>query len=447
VKPSRYNLLLPDAESGGWILFNTLYGSLSTWSAQEISALRAALSDPASAMVRPTFAAALAELKYLVPEEVDELEIVRKRKRAGVLDPNRLDVTIMPTLECNFACPYCYETRQASHMSEETQNSLCRWLEREIPGHKLLHLTWFGGEPLLERRTVAAITAHAQGVAQANGVATMFNVTTNGYLLTPERARELIDLGILDYQITIDGPKECHDRMRVLRSGHGTFDRVLGNVVGLARQHRRVTITLRVNFNHLNLSAVPELLSGVPADIRPQLSLSLEPVFGSCLLSATANMERERISASLAAFYYEAFALGFDVTNGAGSVQPGKLVYCDAEREHQYLLNFNGDVFKCGVSKFASTDRVGYLDVAGEVVRDALAWSCYVNGEWFEPTCEACVHLPLCMGGCRAARLRAKTTGTFCTLVPTNTQHLVQQVARGRLPAPERATASALQKL
>lgn len=431
MKSSQYNLLLPASEPGHWILCNTLYGSLSTWTPEEGVALREVLANPNRPDVHPDMTAVLADLKCLVPDDADELGLVRSRKMAGVRDNNRLDVTIMPTLDCNFACPYCYESRRESRMTEQTVYSICRWLEEEIPRHKLVFLIWFGGEPLLDSRHVAEITAHVIRVAEPHGVATLFNVTTNGYLLSQERIRELVGLGILDYQITIDGPEECHDSFRVLRSGRGTFKRVFGNTVALARSDPRVMITLRVNFNHQNLAEVPRLLKAVPPDVRAQMRLSLEPVFGDCSLNATQNMEAPVISESVAACYKLAADLGFDVANGVGAVQTGKLVYCGAEREHYYIVNYNGDVFKCGVSRFESSDRVGRIDSGGRLLRDEAAWGRFVNSDPFEPVCEQCVYLPLCMGGCRAARLQAADTGSFCSLVPTNTAYVLQQVAYG----------------
>jgi radical SAM protein with 4Fe4S-binding SPASM domain len=94
-------------------------------------------------------------------------------------------------------------------------------------------------------------------------------------------------------------------------------------------------------------------------------------------------------------------------------------------------LNYNGDVFKCGVSHFEPCDRVGRIDPGGRLVRDEKAWGRFVSTDLFEPVCEECVYLPLCMGGCRAARLKAGETGSFCTLIPTNTAYVLQQVAYG----------------
>jgi uncharacterized protein len=320
-------------------------------------------------------------------------------------------------------------------MTGETVQSICRWLGHEIPRHKLVFLIWFGGEPLLDIRHLVEITAHVKRVADTNGVATLFNVTTNGYLLTRERIRKLVDLGILDFQITIDGPQESHDAFRVLRSGGGTFNRVFANTIALGRSDPRIKISLRVNFNHKNLADVPRLLEAIPPDVRSQMRLSLEPVFGDCSLNATQNMESSFISESVASCYRLAAELGFDVATGVGAIQAGKLVYCGAEREHFYILNYNRDVFKCGVSHFESGDRVGRIESDGRLVRDDKAWGQFVSANLFEAVCEACVYLPLCMGGCRAARMKAQNTGSFCALIPTNTTYILQQIAYGRFGA------------
>ena len=44
------------------------------------------------------------------------------------------------------------------------------------------------------------------------------------------------------FQVTLDGDKETHDRMRVYRDGRGTFDVIFDNVAALARAGCKVII-------------------------------------------------------------------------------------------------------------------------------------------------------------------------------------------------------------
>ena len=90
-----------------------------------------------------------------------------------------------------------------------------------------------------------------------------------------------------------------------------------------------------------------------------------------------------------------------------------------------------GNVAERLIGTRVAEDRVGYIAVDGTLVKAAEQWHQYVSSDLFEEKCCACQYLPLCMGGCRSARLKNQDTGSFCTLVPTNTTALLSQTARG----------------
>lgn len=430
-KASRYNIEVSDPSTGRTVLFNSLYGSRTILSADELDVVRKVLRDPNCVTdAQSVLWDGLARQKHLVEDGTDELALVKKRKRAGMEDLNRLDVIVMPTLDCNFACTYCYESHPPSVMSDATDRSLRLWLESEIPRHKVVLLSWFGGEPLMAYRRVLSLTRYTVETAARSRVGCVTHMTTNGYLLDEAKSRELIAAGLRDFQITIDGPKETHDRFRPSRNGSGTFDRVHRNVVDLVRADPKVGVSLRVNFNHENLRTIPALLETFPGPLRPQLRIVFEPIFGGKCVSATENLPGSEISSALAEYYALASELGYSVVHGTSAVSPGRLVYCYAERESQVVVNFNGDVFKCSVADFSTEPRFGFLRDGVLVKEDR--WDEWLNGlPPFDAQCEACVHLPDCMGGCRRERLCQRGTGSFCSLVPTNTSYMLKQLAFG----------------
>ena len=56
------------------------------------------------------------------------------------------------------------------------------------------------------------------------------NIITNGLLLTPEVVDRLLPFGLNGVKITLDGDRDTHNRMRPLRGGQGTFDRIIENI-------------------------------------------------------------------------------------------------------------------------------------------------------------------------------------------------------------------------
>ena len=335
----------------------------------------------------------------------------------------------MPTLDCNFSCVYCYEDKKPGKMGFETMNLLKKWISIEIPKFKLVLLSWFGGEPLLDIRTIEEFTSYANTVARENGIELIAHITTNGYSLSKEKIQRLIELKIFNYQITIDGIAETHNKLRPLKNGKQTFDKIFNNINLLTSMSPLVKVTLRVNFNHTNLHTVPVLLEMFPLQGRHQLRLALEPIFGSCEYNAVDNMLTDDISMTLTSYLTLASELGYDISVGKSSIEPGKLVYCYAERENQVVINFNGDIFKCSVTDFNKSNRVGYLDNNGVFVKNPEAFDKWMNIPLFEPFCKSCKFLPLCMGGCRKARVFDESTGSFCSLIPTNASYVLKQIA------------------
>jgi uncharacterized protein len=434
MKASKYNVIVEDPATGGVLLYNSLYGSLTAWSKDEVAIVNRLLAFPDAANGNGDIQQVLREQKHLIEDAVDEMAIIENRKRSGVADSNRLDVIIMPTLDCNFACAYCYETHQASSMSDDTERAIKLWLSHEMPKHTVVLLHWFGGEPLLGFQRVVSITEHATAVALRSGTCCVPHMTTNGFLLDQRRATALTQAGVHNFQITLDGPPDTHDRLRVLKNGRGTFRQVFENVVGLMHVDDRVRVSLRVNFNQGNLHSIPTLLEMFPGDIRSRLRVVYEPIFGRCALSASDNLPSEEISQAMAQYYTIAEQLGYDVVLGLSNLSAGKLVYCYAERDNQVIINYNGDLHKCSVSEFRTEDRVGFIRTDGSLVRDEQKWSLWTDGELFSGACRSCSYLPLCMGGCRKTRLEQRGPGNCCALTPTNASYLLKQIAYGRFP-------------
>ncbi len=431
MKSAIYNITTPTPE-GETILFNTLYGSTVVIDADTLPLVEKIIESPQTAST-PREKEVLSSLrsgKFIIDDEVSEIDILCNRKRCGILDKNRADVIIMPNLDCNFACPYCYEKHNHSkRMTTETERAIAIWLGNIIDNHKVLLLNWFGGEPLLGYKTILSITEFSKKRCKANNVSLLTNITTNGYSFTESMIAKLIELEIFSYQITVDGPPAIHNKTRILKSGKGSFERVRENIIALSKADERVKISLRVNYNQNNIHHIPELLSLFPQSIRSQLRIVYEPIFGSSELSATKNMSGEQISSAITEYYELANNMGFDVVLGGLGI--GKLVYCYAEREDQYIINYNADVFKCSVTDFDPGKRVGYINNNGEFVKDQKKWDFWFGMELFEDKCKSCVFLPLCMGGCRKDRIENRATGNYCNLVPTNTSHALKSIAFG----------------
>ena len=148
---------------------------------------------------------------------------------------------------CNIACRYCAEAATQPRrrpMSEETLEAAWRLLfpdGRPRPGRSI-HLG--SGEPLLAWPLLRQLDdlIDRQGGSAAEGRPEV-HLTTNGTLATRPVRDWLVESG-WRVKISLDGPREIHDRWRVDRRGGGTWDRVAEAVADLAaRMPDRFSVT------------------------------------------------------------------------------------------------------------------------------------------------------------------------------------------------------------
>jgi uncharacterized protein len=212
-----------------------------------------------------------------IAETLDELTEIRAigdvgapvRQVANDLPPadfplNTLVLNV--TNKCNLACTYCYEygedklvdTRygaQPKFMSEDTAEQSVDMLLAESKAQKVAHLTFFGGETLLNFPVLDKTVAYARRRAAEEGKRIEFSLTTNATLLTPEIIRWLADNHI-GVTISIDGPKPVQDGLRVFHNGRGTYDVVLPKIKELLATHRSRPIGARVTLTQKNLDVL-----------------------------------------------------------------------------------------------------------------------------------------------------------------------------------------------
>ena len=159
--------------------------------------------------------------------------------------------------KCNLGCTYCYAQQgefggAAKDMPLETANRAVDLLLSEAGDHGNAVLAFLGGEPLVNRPVVQAVTQRAAELARHRGIALSFSITTNGTLLN-EGDSEFFETYGFAVTISLDGPREVHDRVRPYKSGAGSFDRIMRNVQPLLAYQRRMQVSARVTVTPSNL--------------------------------------------------------------------------------------------------------------------------------------------------------------------------------------------------
>jgi len=136
---------------------------------------------------------------------------------------------------CNLDCEYCYflskellypgsRFRMAADLLEE-------YIKQYIAAQRAPEavFAWQGGEPTLMGLPFYRLAVELQEKHRRPGVRVLNTLQTNGVLLDDEWCAFLAEHAFL-VGISIDGPRELHDRYRVDKGGKPTFDRVMRGV-------------------------------------------------------------------------------------------------------------------------------------------------------------------------------------------------------------------------
>lgn len=169
------------------------------------------------------------------------------------------------TNKCNLACTYCYEYGEdkivdtacdpaPAYMSEETARKSVDFMFDQSGALPVAHLTFFGGETLLNFKVLKKTLAYARERAGSLGKELDVSLTTNATLLRDEVIEWLAENHV-GVTISIDGPKETQDKFRVFKNGAGTYEHVLPKIKRLLERHRSRPIGARVTLTRQTLDA------------------------------------------------------------------------------------------------------------------------------------------------------------------------------------------------
>ena len=138
----------------------------------------------------------------------DERAAVEFLGRAACASPYAIGLTICPTMGCNFNCPYCFEDHFARKMSASVQDDVVALAGRMLDASRTkdVHVTWFGGEPLLAPDVIESLSGRLMALAEERGGRYEASIVTNGYLLTQDIADMLGRLKV-NYSVPCQLPR------------------------------------------------------------------------------------------------------------------------------------------------------------------------------------------------------------------------------------------------
>ena len=139
------------------------------------------------------------------------------------------------TQKCNLRCEYCcFGDCYDSYRRHSNQSISYRIAKKSIEEYckrsrNNVHISFYGGEPLLEYDLLQEVLLFAERHVSSLGKKVDFAITTNGTLLTKDKLKFLTTHDVTIH-ISLDGDKKTHDAFRVFENGTGSFDVIQDNI-------------------------------------------------------------------------------------------------------------------------------------------------------------------------------------------------------------------------
>ncbi|WBL25749.1 radical SAM/SPASM domain-containing protein [Zunongwangia sp. HGR-M22] len=352
--------------------------------------------------VHESFYQTLVENGFIVSSNTDELEEIKLISDRVDFDETNFELTINSTMNCNFKCWYCYESHiKDSKVSDETLDKIKLYIDNLINSKKdklkRFSLKWFGGEPLLYfNKTILPLLKHVYPKMEANNIRFKSSFTTNAYLINQKLLDECKKYGVDDFQITLDGNRERHDKVRYVSKTKGSYDEIIDNIKLCLKN--KFHVTARINISEETLPGILDIMDDFE-DVsnleRPFLTFSFHKVW-----QVKKDLKTE-ISDIVSAFRLKNFTVA-SVAESSASIRSS----CYADKLNQATINYNGDIFKCTAREFSKESRDGILESNGNIdwneerVKKRLEDTRFRN-----KPCLECKILPICNGGCSQVRV------------------------------------------
>lgn len=343
--------------------------------------------------------------KFIIEEErqydfFNKMEIETNRLN---YDSNNMTLFLMPTIGCNFCCPYCFEGKKENvSMDRKTIQNIIGFLNNSSA--KKLSLHWYGGEPLLRLDLMKEIY---EGITKETSLELVSNnIVTNGYLVNDNVLDFFKSSNMDKIQITLDGEKATHDKKRHLKeSSEGTFDQIISNIKLLSKQLPKCHIYVRVNIDKKNYKEFVNIYHFLHKDCDFNKNIYVYPA----VIKVYDNLGEKLIQKCFS--NEELFDLfEYYKKNGCEVVFFPKMHKhtCSICNLYTYTIGPSGEIYKCPENANQPGKIIGNIN-SGTIDNEPLLLE-YINdsSQFKRQECKDCHCFPLCYGGCGKQYLRDK---------------------------------------
>lgn len=393
-------------------------------------------------------------LKYKIIVKDDETDIKIKEFVQSKLPTPAVNICYFILSEqCNLACKYCFlgnnhqNTRMKFHKDNMTKDIAKKGADFFIQQLELQPLDesrnpsviFYGGEPLINFEILEYIVLYLNSMKSAHPVLQNidYSIVTNGLLLTEERLKRLVELGV-SIGISVDGCDEEANQSRIDTNGNPVFHKII-ETLDLIKS-LGIPVSLSITLTEESIKNKEKML-----DLIKKYEIK---GFGFNIMMSDPNTKlAESYSHDAANFIIEIFQelrkLGIyedRIMRKLKSFANAQVYFsdCAATSGAQIVIASNGDV---GICHGCLADRKYFVqNITNENFNPQHdeVWN-----EWSKlspinkPECQECEALGICGGGCPINAMNEKEGNDihsldkrFCIHAKTTLEFLISDLYR-----------------
>lgn len=389
MKESFYNYFVPYKDK--MIAFNGRTKSLFVVSQNNASKFKGILHSPDAYVEKyPTFFNKMKEHGFVCENNADEYKEVMDTYRNSLF-PNFYRLLLLPTYRCNLRCWYCVQDHRCEDWSEESYLRIKKHLRKYLTDHpniKDFYLSWFGGEPLIQYDKVVDFSSYAKNICKELGVYMRGGMTTNSLLLNEDRIKELGENNITFFQITLDGNRKEHNKVKCLPKVD-TFTKALTNIYNIIKYIPNASVDLRINYKNSTLDLleiIDQVNEIIPKEMRNQITVSPKKIWQE----AAASIDQNKLD-----------VFSDKISDAGYRIEAVEHGICYVDYKHSTTIYPSGKVDICSLD---NVEGRAALSEDGDIIwnEEDLCFQQCADKE--NIICNHCKHFPMCAGPCPVLR-------------------------------------------
>ena len=248
------------------------------------------------------------------------------------------------TSRCDLKCRYCFENHlERSDTKPEEIKLFAELLEKSLENNRKIkgvELTLFGGEPLLRIDLCCLLLSLVKEICLRRNISYKFAMTSNGMIAKKQELRDLKNRGLTDIQITFDGWKNSHDKIRKVE-GKGYKD-LLRNISWLGKSFNLI---LKYNIRKQNVNDFTNFVEDIKSLKLKNVIIKLEAL-QSTLTDSDDSFYFSPQDSKLAETYFDlakiviANSLKVDISS---AMKPP----CMVSAANSFMIEPDGDISAC----------------------------------------------------------------------------------------------------